>query len=101
MARPAVTTTSFAAIHQHRFGSCRGLLVVSPNGIAYLPDEGKEKGEDAFSFSHSEFLHGLDDGTLTITSRDRTYRFKSAVSANKDDNENQLQQLANSINQLR
>jgi len=99
--RRAVSETSFAAVHQHRFGSCRGMLVVSRDGVVFLPDEGKEKGEDAFSFSHSEFLHGLDDGTLTITSRDRTYRFKAALAADKDDNENQLQQLANSIALLR
>jgi hypothetical protein len=62
------------------------MLVVSRDGVAFLPDEGRER-EDAFSFSHSEFLHGLDDGTLTITSRDRTYRFKAALAADKDDNE--------------
>ena len=95
--RPAVSTTSFAAVHQHRFGNCRGMLVVSRDGVAFLPDEGKEKGADAFSFSHSEFLHSLEDGSLTIKSRDRTYRFKAALATDKDDNENKLQQLANSI----
>jgi len=96
--QPVVSETSFAAVHQHRFGSCRGTLVVSRDGVAFLPDEGKEKGDDAFSFSHSEFLYGLEDGTLTITSRDRTYRFKAA---DKDDNEDKLQQLANSLGLLR
>jgi len=95
--RPAVSTTSFAAVHQHRFGNCRGLLIVSRDGVAFLPDEGKEKGDDAFSFSYSEFLHSLEDGSLTIKSRDRTYRFKAALATDKDDNENKLQQLANSI----
>jgi hypothetical protein len=77
------------------------MLVVSRAGVAFLPDEGKEKGDDAFSFSHSEFLHGLEDDTLTITSRDRTYRFKAAAAADKDDNQNKLKQLANSIALLR
>ena len=77
------------------------MLVVSQDGVAFLPDEGKDKGADAFSFSHSEFLHSVEDGSLTIKSRDRTYRFKAALAADKDDNENQLQQLANSIALLR
>ena len=73
------------------------MLVVSRDGVAFLPDEGKEKGADAFSFSHSEFLHSVEDGSLTIKSRDRTYRFKAALATDKDDNENKLKQLANSI----
>jgi hypothetical protein len=91
------SATSFAAVHQHRLGSCRGLLVVSRDGVAFLPDEGGEKADDAFSFSYSQFLHGLEDGNLTITSRDRTYRFKAALATDKVDNENKLQELANSI----
>jgi diguanylate cyclase (GGDEF)-like protein/PAS domain S-box-containing protein len=99
--QPVVSETSFAAVHQHRFGSCRGMLVVSRDGVTFLPDEGKEKGNDAFSFRHSEFLHELEDDTLTITSRDRTYRFKAALAVDRDDNENKLKQLANSIALLR
>ena len=72
------------------------MLVVSRDGVAFLPDEEKEKG-DAFSFSYSEFLDSLEDGSLTIKSRDRTYRFKAALATDKDDNENKLKQLANSI----
>ena len=87
-------------MHQHRLGSCRGLLVVSRDGVAFVPEEANQ-AQDAFNFQHGQFLHVLEDDSLTIKSNDRTYRFKSAVAAGKDDNQVQLQGLVASIASFR
>jgi EAL domain-containing protein (putative c-di-GMP-specific phosphodiesterase class I)/GGDEF domain-containing protein len=70
-------TASARVVHLHRLGNCRGLLVISENGLAFVPD-GNDAG-DAFSFGHGQFLHALSNEGLTIKSHDRTYRFKSGV----------------------
>ena len=95
----AKALTSLRVVHQHRFGSCRGLLVVSRDGLAFVPDEPSEEDKDAFSFKHNQFLPMLDGDSLTIKSDSRAYRFKPAVVAGKDDD--QLQQLVASIKGLR
>lgn len=71
--------TSFQVVHLHRFGSCRGRLDVSADGLAFVPDE--PSGNDAFTLKHSEFLHTLTDERLIIRSNDRTYRFDAAAGA--------------------
>ena len=62
---PAVQeVTSLNVVHLHLVGSCQGRLVVSHDGVAFVPDETK----DGFALKYNEFLHTLADGTLTIKS---------------------------------
>lgn len=69
---------SLRVVHQHRIGNCRGVLVVSSDGVAYVPDERAGENRDAFSIALGQFLHSLEGDSLTIRSNDRVYRFKAA-----------------------
>jgi hypothetical protein len=92
--------TSLRVVHRHRLGSCRGVLAVSRSGIAFVPEESDE-GKDAFTFEYGQFIHDLDDGSLTIRSNDRTYRFTAAAAAGRGDNGDELRRLAASIERFR
>ena len=64
-------------------GSCRGLLTVSRNGVAFAPDQSGE-AKDAFRFRYGQSVQDLSSEGLTIKSSARTYRFKSAVVGAED-----------------
>ena len=80
----AARATSMRVLHQHLMGSCRGRLVVSRSGVAFVPDDRDRQAADVFTFRRGEFLHELGDDILTIRSTDRTYRFKPADSSGID-----------------
>ena len=69
--------TSMRVVHQHRLGSCRGRLIVSRDGVAFVPDDTSDQAKDGFNLPYHEILHALDGDSLTIRSSDRAYRFKS------------------------
>jgi hypothetical protein len=93
--------TSLDVVHLHRvgMGSCQGRLVVSRDGVAFVPDQKTSK--DGFALKYSEFLQTVEDGRLTIKSTTRTYRFKMAAASGKDDDGSQLQAVAASIARFR
>jgi EAL domain-containing protein (putative c-di-GMP-specific phosphodiesterase class I)/GGDEF domain-containing protein len=72
----AVRPLTFDVVHLHRIGSCQGRLVVSADGVTFVPDE--TGNSDRFAFTYGDFLHTLDGGTLTLKSTTRAYRFKAA-----------------------
>ena len=76
------TARSFEVLHLHRIGSCRGQLVVSRDGVAFVPQQ-ESKG-DAFALKYTEFLHAVADDTLTVRTATKTYRFKASAAAGKD-----------------
>jgi diguanylate cyclase (GGDEF)-like protein len=92
---PVRAPTSLNVVHFHRLGNCQGRLVVSREGVEFVPDE--KTGKDAFAFKYSEFLYTLADSTLTIKSNSRTYRFKAAPVAGKDDDGSRLRDVVESI----
>ena len=73
------SAASFNVVHLHRLGSCQGRLVVSRDGIAFVPES--ETSADGFTLKHSDFLPTLEDNRLTIQSTNRTYRFRAADGA--------------------
>ena len=84
----AVTTpASVRVVHQHRLGSCRGLLVVSGDAVTFRPDEHDGDGQHGFSLRHGQFLHDLGRDNLTIRSNDKVYRFKPADATDTGDNQ--------------
>ena len=91
----ATAPTRLEVVHQHRLGSCRGVLVVSEGGVAFVPDSAESK--DGFDFKHGQYLHALDDDSLAIKSHDRTYRFKSASSPPGRSNRDQIDRVISSI----
>jgi EAL domain-containing protein (putative c-di-GMP-specific phosphodiesterase class I)/GGDEF domain-containing protein len=94
--KPAVSAAtpdpSFRTVHQHRFGSCEGALVVSSGSLSYAADNGK----DSFSLDYTRFAPSLNDRTLTIKTADRTYRFE-APKGEKDQQLAMLRQLMEHI----
>ncbi len=90
--------TSVRVVHQHRLGSCRGLLIVSRDGVAFVPDDAPDQAKHGFKLPHHAFLHALDGDSLTIRSADRAYRFKSDGEGGAGD---RLGALVESIDRLR
>jgi len=64
-------------MHYHRVGHCVGRLVATRAGMAFVPDS--RTSRDAFDFKYNEFVHVVQDDTLTIKSPTRTYRFKPII----------------------
>jgi hypothetical protein len=81
---PAAPTalTSLRVVHQHRLGSCRGLLVVTRAGVEYQPDEAEHQAKDGFVMPFTRFLSERSGDSLVIKSNDRDYRFKAALAGN-------------------
>jgi EAL domain-containing protein (putative c-di-GMP-specific phosphodiesterase class I)/GGDEF domain-containing protein len=90
--------TSLRVVHQHRFGGCRGQLVVSRDGLAFVP-ENEADSKDGFRLKYTQFLDDLGGESLHITSNSRDYNFRVAT-ASADDRE-QLQRLATAIARFR
>jgi hypothetical protein len=100
-AAPAASTVkpaSFDVLHLHRIGSCRGRLVVSRDGVAFVPAEGRD---DAFVLKYADFVHGSSDNTLTIRTATKSYRLKALASGGKDDDGRQLRAVVQRIARLR
>ena len=70
---------SLRVVHQHRLGSCRGLLVVTRDGVEYQPDAAEHQVKDGFALPYTRFLSEMSGGSLVIKSNDRDYRFKPDV----------------------
>ena len=64
---------SFAVVHDHRLGSCKGELLVTVEGISYTP----QKGSDGFRLSYSECTWEISKDQLTVRARHKTWRFRS------------------------
>lgn len=95
----AQTVTTVSVVHLHRVGSCEGHLVISRDGVAFVP--GDKENKDAFVFRYGEFLHTLSEGRLTIRSAARTYRFRAATGDGNDDGESQLRLLVENLPRIR
>ena len=87
-------TTSFAVVHSHRLGSCRGRLDITRDGVAFVSED---DDADTFTLKYTEFLHALSDDTLTFKSATKTYRFKAAGSRGGGGDAVQLREIADRI----
>ena len=70
-------SASLNVMHLHPFGSCRGRLTISNEGLKYAPDK---HAKDAFAAPSVEFVHSTADDILTVKTAAKTYRFKAAAS---------------------
>jgi hypothetical protein len=89
---------SLRVVHQHRFGSCLGQLVVGRDGVTYIPEQ-EGATRDGFRLKYTQFLDDVSGSTLRITSTDRDYRFRVATPSRND--REQLAQLAAAIARFR
>ena len=88
---------SLEVAHLHRFGSCRGRLSLTRDGIAFAAEE--QNDADAFTLKFAEFVHALSDDTLTLKSATKTYRFKALES--HGGSASRLRELADRISRAR
>ena len=84
-ARPTAANpvTTARVVHQHRLGSCRGVLKASTHGLQFEPEAPAAK--DAFTFAYGDFVHDLDGETLVLKTSDRTFRFQPVNTIGKSD----------------
>jgi hypothetical protein len=94
---PQTTSATFAVVHQHLLGNCRGMLQVSSSGVSYASDNEK----DSFSLKYSKFQAALDGNTLNIKSDQKTYKFKAADVTDNDANLSRLRRAVSAINASR
>ncbi len=87
----ARVSASLDVEHQHRLGNCDGRLVLTKQGLAFVPLD--KTAKDAFSLLPTQFLASAAGNTLTIKSNDRTYRFKT--------DESRLREFVDTLNRLR
>lgn len=88
---------SLEVAHLHRFGSCRGRLSLTRDGVAFAAEE--QNDADAFTLKFAEFVHALSDDTLTLKSATKTYRFKALES--HGGSASPLRELADGISRAR
>jgi len=105
--RPTITSTttppvaaaparrSFEVLHQHRLGNCRGRLLVSRDGIAFVPDD-QTRGH-ALTLKHAEFLQTVSGNTLAIQSASKTYRFTLDAASSRGKNQPTVADIAVTI----
>jgi diguanylate cyclase (GGDEF)-like protein/PAS domain S-box-containing protein len=91
------TSLSIHVMHYHRVGHCDGRLVATRAGMAFVPDS--KTSRDGFELKYNEFVHIVQDDTLTIKSTTRTYRFKAII--DKKDDDPTLDQFAARISRWR
>jgi diguanylate cyclase (GGDEF)-like protein/PAS domain S-box-containing protein len=91
------TSLSIHVMHYHRVGHCVGRLVATRARMAFVPDS--KTSRDAFDFRYNEFVHVVQDDTLTIKSNTRTYRFKAII--DNGDNDPTLDQFEARITRWR
>jgi diguanylate cyclase (GGDEF)-like protein len=80
---PVATSLSIRVMHYHRVGHCIGHLVATRAGLAFVPDS--KTSQDAFEFKNNEFVHVVQNDTLTIKSSTRTYRFRAMIESGDND----------------
>jgi hypothetical protein len=68
---------TFEVLHLHRIGKCRGRLLVSRSGIAFLPSD--KESDDAVTLRYDEFMQSVNTKELTIKGPKRVYRFAPVV----------------------
>jgi len=93
----AVAGAALEVAHLHRFGSCRGRLSLTRDGVAFAAEE--QNDADAFTLKFAEFVHALSDDTLTLKSATKTYRFKALES--HGGSASRLRELADRISRAR
>jgi hypothetical protein len=92
-APPAVVPRAVASlrvVHQHRLGSCRGLLLVTRDGVEYQPDGAEHQTKDGFVLPYTRFLSEMSGANLVIKSNDRDYRFRAEAPSNARDHVEQI-----------
>jgi diguanylate cyclase (GGDEF)-like protein len=84
--RTPETVYSYPVEHDHRLGSCKGMLRISRDTISFISENNKH----GFAFKYSECSCTLDKDQLTIRAGSKVFRFKSATAFSKDENRSHL-----------
>jgi hypothetical protein len=89
-------TGTFPVVHDHVLGSCKGILKITRNTLSFIP----ERQKDGFAFKYDEFTYASSNDQLTIKSGSKTFRFRSAMVRNKDENRSQIQNIVRCISTI-
>ena len=84
---------SFPVVHDHKLGSCDGILTIARDTLSWIP----EKQKDGFAFKCSEFSYAASNDQLTIKSGTKTFRFKSRGARGNGESRAQLQSMIQGI----
>jgi diguanylate cyclase (GGDEF)-like protein/PAS domain S-box-containing protein len=95
MRKAAPAVYRFPVVHDHRLGSCEGVLRIGSDGIAFIANNGKH----SFALKHSECRCIMDPDQLTIRSGSMVFRFKSD-SLDQEGNRTKLSEIYRSITKL-
>jgi hypothetical protein len=94
--RPPETTYRYRVKHDHRLGSCEGILKITRDSICFA----SEKGKDSFDFKHTQYSYSLDRDQLTIRSELKVYRFKSAMAKTSEENRSVLSKIFKNLSKF-
>ena len=94
--KPIEKVHTFAVKHDHWLGSCKGILRIAPDSIAFV----SENKNHNFECKYSECFYALDGDELTLKDGSRIYHFKSAIAFTKDENRSHLLDIFQEISKL-
>ncbi len=94
-ARKKAAVYTFPVVHDHRLGSCKGILTITQDKVSYAPENGK----DGLDVKRSQFIYALDDDQLLITSGSKEFRYKTAAST-KEERQSQISKIYQSLSKL-
>ena len=97
----ARTAYTFPVLQKRTFKDRPGQLIVSRDGLAFVPDKPEDRVKEGFSLSHSQFMYRLLGDELTVRFGTREYRFKAAGKDDKDGGRSLLHEVSRRIEELR
>ncbi len=95
-AKPIEMVHTFPVKHDHWLGSCKGILRIAPDSIAFV----SESKNHSFDYKYSECFYALDGDELTLKAGSRIYHFRSAIAFTKDENRSHLLEIFQEISKL-
>jgi diguanylate cyclase (GGDEF)-like protein/PAS domain S-box-containing protein len=92
---PALYT--YPVEHDHRLGSCKGILTITRETVSYISATAK----DNFALKMSQCLFSLENNQLTIKAGSKTFHFKPATALTKSENQSHLSGILENISKFK
>jgi diguanylate cyclase (GGDEF)-like protein len=97
VSKSAPTVYTYPVEHDHRLGSCKGILTITRDTISFASATAK----DSFELKSADCLLSLDDDQLTIKAGSKTYHFKAAPGFIKAGNQSHLSAILHDFSSFR
>jgi diguanylate cyclase (GGDEF)-like protein/PAS domain S-box-containing protein len=92
---PALYT--YPVEHDHRLGSCMGILTITRDTVSFASGTAK----DSFELEMSQCLLSFENNQLTIKAGSKTFRFKPATAHTESENQTHLSGIIDNISTFR